>query len=190
MRDENLSSSSLIHNVESALKTYGEKKANLRENVLKSTKTVVVKNIVSDWNQQAKSKTQAAASVSNECRRIAVFGLCPFTPLRNSRLIVFLVLNLLILQTFFCDRLFSHTGYRLGRLNQEGRLLRNAEEEEDSVIVRSVPLTRKQVLLLLFLHHLLSLLFCVSHCCAFLPAHFERRQKHTKELKHNKTKSG
>ena len=75
MRPGNLSNPSLIPNVLTTMKGYGEKKANLRKWALKSTRTAVVKNIIDlDLNQQEKSKTQASASLSNECRRIAVFG--------------------------------------------------------------------------------------------------------------------
>ena len=75
MKPENLSSPAMITNVKSAMKAYGQKKQDLKEWALKSGRTAIVRQIMDvDLSQQEQSRNIASASMSNECRRIAVFG--------------------------------------------------------------------------------------------------------------------
>jgi len=75
MRAENLSSPSLMPTVQSTVKTYREKKMNLLDWALKSSKAAIVKAIIDlDLSNQQEARTQTSTTVSHERRRIAVFG--------------------------------------------------------------------------------------------------------------------
>ena len=104
MRPENLSSPGLIPSVMSAIKTYGDKKALIKEAALKGSQLAVVQAIMNlDLSQQEQSKMRASTVENVRVRRIAVFGYC-------------------------LD------------INNHGVV----EKDSASVIIRTVPLTRKQ----------------------------------------------
>jgi hypothetical protein len=91
------------------MKTYGEKKALIREAALKASQVAVVKNImVLDLSQQEQSKTPASAVETARSRQIAVFGYCR-----------------------------DINGHGVAEKS-------DSESVHQSVIIRSVPLTRKQ----------------------------------------------
>jgi hypothetical protein len=103
MRPDNLSSPGLIPSVMSAMKTYGDKKALIKEAALKGNQLAVVQTIMNlDLSQQEQSKMRASTVENARVRRIAVFG------------------------------------YHLDA-NYHGV----AEKDSESVIIRTVPLTRK-----------------------------------------------
>jgi hypothetical protein len=103
MKDDNLSHPSLIPNLLSTMKGYGEKKKNLRMWALKSSNAHIVKTIVDDLSQQEQSRAQASASLSAEYRRIAVFGASP----RFRHAYIHFSWVLCVIGLHFCVRLAS-----------------------------------------------------------------------------------